>query len=190
MAFLLTGSNLGNRLQNLRTAAALVEKHCGSIGSTSSIYQTAAWGFAEQPDFYNQALSVSTLLEPDALMQQLLAIESSMGRQRSFKMAPRIIDIDILLMNETEHDNFSHTGECTWRGSMRQLKKQICTNEIIYESAVVTIPHPRLAERRFVLTPLAEIAGNIIHPEYKKTMNELLAECKDKLAVHKISAKK
>ncbi|SFP90843.1 2-amino-4-hydroxy-6-hydroxymethyldihydropteridine diphosphokinase [Parafilimonas terrae] len=160
-AFLLTGGNLGNRFENLQTAARLIEKNCGSINNISSVYQTAAWGFTEQPDFFNQALSINTLLQPDELMQRLLAIENEMGRQRSFKMAPRVIDIDILLMNE-----------------------------MIYKSATVTIPHPRLAERRFVLAPLTEIAGNIIHPVYKKNIIELLKECKDELPVHKISPEK
>ena len=160
-AFLLTGGNLGNRLQNLHKAATLIEEKCGIINSISAVYKTAAWGFTEQPDFYNQALSIYTLLQPDDLMKTLLAIESEIGRQRSFKMAPRIIDIDILLIDE-----------------------------MIYQSAIVTIPHPNLAERRFVLTPLAEIAGEIIHPVYRKTINKLLAECKDELTVHKISAEK
>ena len=157
-AFLLTGGNLGNRLQNLETAANLVEKNCGNIYQSSSVYETAAWGYADQPDFYNQALSIQTLLSPENLMIALLDIEKKMGRKRSFKNEPRIVDIDILLMGE-----------------------------LVYESSIVIIPHPRLAERRFVLTPLAEIAGNIKHPVFNKTINELLIECKDELPVHKIS---
>src|SRR5437868_14041130 len=99
-AFMLTGGNLGNRLQNLHKAAEIIEKSCSKIHCLSSVYQTAAWGFADQPDFYNQALQLQTLLSPDHLMSALLAIEQTMGRERSFKLAPRIIDIDILLFND------------------------------------------------------------------------------------------
>jgi 2-amino-4-hydroxy-6-hydroxymethyldihydropteridine diphosphokinase len=156
-AFLLTGGNLGNRLENLANAVKLIEKNCGNIHKLSFIYETAAWGYTNQPDFYNQAIELRTLLDPDNLMMSLLNIEDEIGRKRSIKLGPRVIDIDILLMND-----------------------------MVYQSSTVTIPHPHLAERRFVLTPLAEIGGEITHPFLKKTINELLAECKDKLAVHKI----
>lgn len=156
-AFLLTGGNLGNRLENLANAVQLVEKKCGDIYKISSIYETAAWGYTSQPDFYNQAIELHTFRDPDNLMMTILNIEHEMGRKHSLKMGPRVIDIDILLVDD-----------------------------IVYQSATVTIPHPRLAERKFALTPLAEIAGQITHPVFKKTINELLAECKDKLTVNKI----
>ena len=159
-AFLLTGGNLGDRLQNLQQAYNLIEKNCGHIIESSSIYKTAAWGFTEQPDFYNQALQLETELSAEKLMRKLLSIEETMGRKRVVKMGPRIIDIDILLMND-----------------------------IVLNSSLITIPHPRLAERRFALTPLAEIAPNVIHPVLHKKIKQLLAECKDDLPVYKISAK-
>ena len=156
-AYLLTGGNLGNRLNNLIHAGKLIEQYCGKIVQHSSIYKTAAWGFTDQPDFYNQALEIQTDFLPEELIQKLLMIEEQMGRKRDVKMGPRIIDIDILLFN----------------------------NEIIHKPHL-TIPHPRLHERRFALTPLAEIAPDIIHPVIHKTIHQLLLECTDTLNVHKI----
>ena len=157
-AFLLTGGNLGDRLQNLESAHQQIHRTCGQVVATSAMYKTAAWGFSEQPDFYNQALEVQTFLSPDALMLALLSIEEKMGRKRTVKMGPRTIDIDILLMDH-----------------------------MTYNSSIVTIPHPHLQERRFALTPLSDIAANVMHPVFKKTINELLQECSDTLAVYKIS---
>ena len=157
-AFLLTGGNLGDRFQNLRDAYKAIEKDCGKIYSASSVYKTAPWGVTEQPDFYNQAIELQTFLAPDALMMALLSIEQKMGRKRAVKMGPRIIDIDILLMNG-----------------------------LVYHSPLLTIPHPHLGERKFALMPLAEIAPNVVHPVLKKSIAQILDECKDPLAVYKIS---
>ena len=156
-AYLLTGGNLGNRLNNLIDACKLIEQYCGKIVQQSAVYKTAAWGITDQPDFFNQALGVQTELSSEQLMQKLLMIEEQMGRKRVVKMGPRIIDIDILLFN----------------------------NEIIHQ-AHLTIPHPRLHERRFALTPLEEIAPDTIHPIIHKTIHQLLLECTDTLNVHKI----
>ncbi len=157
-AFLLTGGNLGDRFKHLQQAFELIQQTCGTISQQSSIYKTAAWGITNQPDFYNQALELQTEFSPEKLMRQLLLIEETMGRKREVKMGPRIVDIDILLMND-----------------------------IIINSSFITIPHPLLSERRFALTPLEEIAADVIHPVFNTSIKELLAECKDNLPVYKIS---
>jgi 2-amino-4-hydroxy-6-hydroxymethyldihydropteridine diphosphokinase len=158
-AFLLSGGNIGDRKLNLRKAADLIRQNCGTITGLSSIYETAAWGIEEQPAFYNQTIEINTELSPEILMQKLLFIEEKMGRKRLEKNGPRIIDIDILLMND-----------------------------LVINAESLVIPHPRLAERRFALVPLAEIAPDLIHPVTKKTITEMLNDCKDVLDVHKISS--
>jgi 2-amino-4-hydroxy-6-hydroxymethyldihydropteridine diphosphokinase len=159
-AFLLLGGNIGDRELNLRKAAHLIQQSCGTIIKSSSIYETAAWGIEHQPAFYNQTMEINTKLSAEILMQKLLFIEEEMGRKRIEKNGPRIIDIDILLMND-----------------------------LIINTKTLVIPHPRLAERKFALVPLAEIAPDIIHPITKKTITEMLRDCKDVLDVYKISAK-
>lgn len=156
-AYLLTGSNLGDRTSYLRQAYRLIEQYCGTVQSASSFYQTAAWGLTDQPDFYNQALAMQTKLQPAALMQQLLDIEQIIGRKRSIKMGPRIIDIDILLLDEA-----------------------------VISTELLTVPHPFLQDRKFALLPLAEIAPAVMHPVLHKTVQQLLDECTDTLNVHKI----
>ena len=157
-AYLLIGGNLGNRSENLDQAIELIEKTCGSIVSKSSIYETAAWGLTEQPDFLNQVLVLQTKLEPENLMQQLLLIEEAMGRIRSIKMGPRTIDLDILLMEG-----------------------------IIVTTELLTLPHPALPKRRFALLPLSEVAPELIHPVEKKAISHLLKDCTDTLDVQKIT---
>ncbi len=158
-AYLLIGGNIGDRLAYLQQAREMTEEFCGPIKKKSGVYETAAWGSIEQPAFYNQALLVQTTLEPEELMRRLLNIETKMGRHRVIKSGPRIIDMDILLIN----------GK-------------------IINSEILTVPHPHLTERRFALTPLAEIAGNIIHPTAHKSITQLLETCKDMLEVHLIFA--
>ncbi|MDQ6757403.1 MAG: 2-amino-4-hydroxy-6-hydroxymethyldihydropteridine diphosphokinase [Bacteroidota bacterium] len=151
---LLIGGNLGNRIENLNTAKAFIKKNIGKIKTASSIYEAAAWGITEQPDFLNQVLFVETEFSADQIMKKILSIENKMGRIRTEKNAPRIVDIDILFFN----------------------------NDIINEKGLI-IPHPEIQNRKFVLIPLAELSPDLFHPVIKKTVSKLLAECKDELDV-------
>ena len=158
LAYLLTGGNLGNREELLLKASNLIQLNCGNILKKSSIYETTPWGILNQPGFLNQVLVLETVLAADQLMEKLLLIEEEMGRKRAEKYGPRTIDIDILLFNQDQ----IHTTS-------------------------VTIPHPRIHERRFVLVPLCEIDPNLSHPVFKKTMNNLLESCSDEGIVKKFS---
>lgn len=155
--FLLVGGNIGDRLKNLQEAKKLIEKKIGTIEKVSSLYETAAWGMEDQPDFLNQALQVATSLAPLNLLDELLAVEREMGRIRNEKFGPRTVDIDILLYGDRTIDHHD-----------------------------LIIPHPRMAQRRFVLEPLAEIAANVKHPINHYTIAEMLQNCHDKLPVKKI----
>ncbi len=103
-AFLLTGGNLGDRKETLAQAKDLIAEQCGAVVATSSLYETAAWGNADQPAFLNQALQLETTLTARQLMRRLLKLEKLMGRVRKEKYGPRIIDIDILLFNNEVHN--------------------------------------------------------------------------------------
>ena len=157
-AYLLIGGNLGNRKVNLSKATEMIREQCGTVIKSSSLYETAAWGMAEQPSFLNQALEILTSLNAKQLMRKILKIESMMGRLREEKFGPRTIDIDILFYENEIHD-------------LHFLK----------------IPHPELQNRRFVLAPLAEINPELQHPILKKTIAELLEDCPDNLEVKKIT---
>lgn len=155
-AYLLIGSNMGNRQEVLQKARKMIEDSCGVIEQQSAIYLTAAWGLEAQADFLNQVLRIDTKLDAQLLLRKVQAIEVELGRERSILYGPRIIDIDILFFND----------------------------EIINEENLV-IPHPQIQNRRFVLVPLAEITPALVHPVLQKTVVQLLAECPDKLAVQK-----
>ena len=156
-AYLLTGGNEGDRYLNLQQARTNIEHICGRLIQVSSLYETAPWGNSNQPDFLNQVLEVETEMNPHELLAAILSIEEKGGRIRTVRNAPRTIDIDILFYNQLVLD---HPG--------------------------LHIPHPRIAERRFVLEPLNEISPDFIHPVFGKSVRQLLQECKDELAVKKI----
>ena len=156
-AYLLIGGNEGNRLFHLQQAVANIDRFCGEVIQQSSIYETAPWGKQDQPAFLNQAILIQTALDAGALMRTILEVEEKLGRKRGEKYGPRIIDIDILFFND----------------------------EIIGLPRL-KIPHPEIQDRRFVLEPMNEIAPTYVHPVFKKTINQLLKECPDRLGVEKI----
>jgi 2-amino-4-hydroxy-6-hydroxymethyldihydropteridine diphosphokinase len=158
-AYLLTGGNMGNREDHLKVAAQLLGERCGKIVDRSGVYETAPWGKTDQDMFLNQVLVLETRMNARELLDIILMIENLMGRNRDEKNGPRLIDIDILFFN----------------------------HEVIGKPGLV-VPHPHLAERRFVLAPLDEVAAAYIHPVFFKTVSELLIECKDPLSVKRISS--
>lgn len=154
IAYIQTGSNEGDRLAHLSRAARNLDKQAGQVIKSSSVYETAAWGVADQPDFLNQVLAIKTDRPPFELLDTLLRIEADMGRQRRVKWGQRRIDIDLLFY-----------------GSIR-----IDTDRL-------KVPHPYLQERKFVLQPLLEIAPELYHPELHARVEELAARCEDGLRV-------
>jgi len=147
-AYLSLGSNLGDREANLRQAIARLETK-GRIVSVSSFYETEPVDFTDQAWFLNCTVALETSEAPERLMAAILDIEKKMGRQRTQGKGPRNIDIDMLLFNKT-------------------------TGEEILDSPTLTLPHPAMHQRRFVLQPLAEIAPTVRHPILKKTIQELV----------------
>jgi 2-amino-4-hydroxy-6-hydroxymethyldihydropteridine diphosphokinase len=168
IAAIALGSNLasqwGDREANLREAIARVAK-LGEVRAVSSFHDTAPVGFIEQPNFLNGAMLLETELEPVELMRALLAIERAMGRDRAAVTdaaqsgaapikGPRIIDLDLLLM-----DDVVLACACGMK-----------------DQTELTLPHPAMAQRRFVLEPLSEIAPKLIDPRTGRTITELLAQ--------------
>jgi 2-amino-4-hydroxy-6-hydroxymethyldihydropteridine diphosphokinase len=155
--FLGIGTNLGKREGNLEEAVKRVEENIGPVLKVSSIYETEPWGFKAEDQFLNMVIMVKTDLSPSDLLEQILNIESFLGRIRGTeRYSSRVIDIDILLF-----DN------------------------VIVDDQNLKIPHPLLHERRFVLVPLCEIAPRLIHPVLKKSVTKLLELCEDKSRVIK-----
>jgi 2-amino-4-hydroxy-6-hydroxymethyldihydropteridine diphosphokinase len=141
--YLSLGSNLGDRAANLREAIQKLAD-LGNVVAASSFYETEPVELTAQPWFLNCAVKLDTEKMPRQLISAILSLEQSMGRQRKQKKGPRIIDIDILLFGSS-----------------------------VIEIPSLTIPHPKLHERRFVLEPLAEIAPDARHPVFKRSMREL-----------------
>ena len=157
-AYIAIGSNIGNPYQNCTEAIHKISNNDSiKIISKSSFYQTSPIGGVEQDWFINCAIKINTSLTSDSLLFNLLNIESVMGRIRGGKWGPRLIDLDLLFYD-----------------SLISNKKKL------------TIPHPEIQKRNFVLMPLSDIAENLIHPVLKKTIGDLLKESTDNAAVNRL----
>lgn len=152
--YLLLGANLGEPYKQLESARHEIEIRMGTIERTSLIYRSQAWGVADQPEFLNQVLYLTTHLSPGKVLQEIHKIETVLGRIRGQRWGARIIDIDILYFDQ----------------------------EIIHR-ADLEIPHPYIQERNFTLLPLCEIAPDYLHPVFKKTNRALLEASQDSLDV-------
>lgn len=145
IVYLALGSNLDDRLANLKQAIAALTPQL-DVKTKSKVYETSPWGYENQPKFLNQVVKAKTYLEPEPLLKHLKRLEVALGRKETFPNGPRLIDIDILFYDEL----------------------------ILYSPALV-IPHPRLHERAFVLMPLMDLDPELVHPVNKKSVREMLA---------------
>ncbi len=153
--FLLLGSNVGVRLQNIENAMAKLEQKAGVLIDCSSVYETEPWGFVSKTHFLNVVVGIKTHLSAEKLLEVILEIEKELGRVRQGKTySSRTIDIDILFYN----------------------------SEII-NKIHLTVPHPEIPNRQFTLIPMCEIAGKYIHPQNGLSMQEMLFKCRDKSKV-------
>jgi len=147
--YLSLGTNLGDRSLNLLKARDHLLPEVITL-QASSVYATPPWGYEDQPEFLNQVIEVRTNLVPQALLTRLKAIETEMGREKTFRYGPRLIDLDILFYGQQ-----------------------------VIESDPLQIPHMRLQERAFVLVPLQEIAPDFIHPVLGETITDLVSKLPD-----------
>ncbi len=155
--YLLLGTNLGNKFQNIQRAKEHLTSRMVIVKKESSIYETAAWGIEDQPSFYNEVIEVDQPYTPKKLLEIVLDIEIQMGRQRFQKWGERLIDIDILYFDQ----------------------EQSATEDL-------QIPHPGIPNRRFTLYPLVEISPDFVHPILQLSNSQLLEECEDELQVKKL----
>lgn len=156
-AYLAIGSNLGDRVDNLRRAVAMLAPEV-TLVAASPLYETAPAYVVDQPRFVNGALKVETGLGPRALLTKLKDIEQAVGRQPGLRYGPRIVDLDILFLGDT-----------------------------VLADRDLEIPHPRLAERLFVLRPLADIAPSLVHPVLMRSVEALHTELPDDPAMQRMA---
>lgn len=156
--FLGIGGNIGNKHLNFKNGYIAIENNLGRITNESSVYETEPWGFESEENFWNQVLRIETDFTPNELLVKIHQIEKQFGRIReNGKYLSREMDIDILFYND-----------------------------LILKAKNLTIPHPLIEKRLFVLAPLVEIAPDFVHPVLRKTSRQLFDECPDKSFIQKI----
>ena len=151
--YIALGSNVGDAAANLKQVLTLFEDAKIQVLRASPVFETAPQGLLNQPWFLNQVVEAETSLLPRQLLKRLLSIERSMGRKRTVRNGPRTIDLDIVLYGNA-----------------------------VVDAPDLQIPHPRMAERRFVLEPLAALVPDLRHPITKQTVREMLAQVRDQQA--------
>jgi 2-amino-4-hydroxy-6-hydroxymethyldihydropteridine diphosphokinase len=147
IVYLALGTNLGDRLANLKQAIASLTPQL-DVKAKSQVYETPPWGYEDQPKFLNQVVKAKTYLDPEPLLKHLKRLEVALGRKESFVNGPRLIDMDILFYDD-----------------------------LVMDKPALVLPHPRLQERAFVLLPLMDINPDLVHPVNKKTVREMVALC-------------
>lgn len=157
VVYLLLGSNISDRSESLNRAREGISTTIGRITRESSVYESEPWGFNSEQKFLNQVIRIETDFKPLHVLDEILKIETGLGRQRdsSNGYTSRPIDIDILFYND----------------------------EVIAEENL-TIPHPKIPERMFALLPLSELDRSLVHPSSLKSIGELISECSDQLDVY------
>jgi 2-amino-4-hydroxy-6-hydroxymethyldihydropteridine diphosphokinase len=143
--YIALGTNLGDRLANLRAAIESMPPEILDLAE-SHIYETPPWGYEDQPAFLNMVIKAETSLKPEALLKSLKQLEVELGREQNFRWGPRLIDLDILFYDD-----------------------------LVINTPPLVIPHPRLHERAFVLVPLMDVSPDLIHPVFHRSISDLLA---------------
>lgn len=156
--YILLGGNLGDKQLVFSEARAKLSQQVGTIANQSAIYETEPWGFNSDDLFWNQVLEISTAFSPEEVLHQTQQIEHELGRiRKANQYNSRIIDIDILFYGDQ-----------------------------VIKTENLVVPHPRIHERKFALVPLCEIAPELIHPVFQKSIRQLADECRDSLSVEKV----
>lgn len=163
-AYVLFGSNMGDKAQIFDQTCLYINIRCGRVVKISAAYESEPWGFEADEWFLNRVIVVETMLPPETLLQELLAIEKDLGRVRHPEIegyTSRTADLDLLYYGDR-----------------------------VIHSATLTVPHPRLHLRRFALVPLCEVAPDLVHPVLQMTQTELLQQCPDDAVVREITMDK